>query len=91
VTSRYKACFARANRAPNIDAFRATTNVTDVFEAVDAYFKICRKYHVPTLEEPYYFLSEQKRRDIKLEGDMIKRTTDYGENEIRLSILEGIP
>jgi len=79
------------NRAPNIDAFRATTNDTDIFETVDAYFKICRKYHVPTFEEPYYFLSEQKRRDIKLEGDMIKRTTDYSENEIRLSILEGIP
>jgi len=79
------------NRAPNIDAFRATTNDTDIFETVDAYFKICRKYHQPTFEEPYYFLSEQKRRGIKLEGDMIKRTTDYSENEIRLSILEGIP
>jgi hypothetical protein len=79
------------NRAPNIDAFRATTNDTDIFETVDAYFKICKKYHQPTFEEPYYFLSEQKRRDIKLEGDMIKRTTDYSENEIRISILEGIP
>ena len=79
------------NRAPNIDSFRATANDTDIFETVDAYFKICRKYHQPTFEEPYYFLSEQKRRDIKLEGDMIKRTTDYSENEIRISILEGIP
>jgi hypothetical protein len=79
------------NRAPNIEAFRATTNDTDIFETVDTYFKICRKYHVPTFEEPYHFLSEQKRRDIKLEGDMIKRTTDYGENEICISILEGIP
>jgi hypothetical protein len=79
------------NRAPNIEAYRATVNDTDIFETVDAYFKICRKYHQPTFEEPYYFLSEQKRRDIKLEGDMIKRTTDYSENEICISILEGIP
>ena len=77
------------NRAPNIEAFRATINDTDIFEEVDAYFKICKKYHQPTFEEPYYFLSEQKRRDIKLEGDMIKRTTNYSENEIHISILEG--
>jgi hypothetical protein len=43
---------------------------------------------VPTLEEPYYFLSEQRRLDIKLEGDMLKRTGDHSENEIRISILE---
>ena len=77
------------NRAPNIEAFRATFNDTDIFESVDAYFKICRKYHQPTFEEPYYFLSEPKLRGIKLEGDMIKRTTNYSENEIHISILEG--
>ena len=44
-------------------AFRAYNHDSDIFEMVDAYFKICRKYHVPTFEEPYYFLSEQKRRD----------------------------
>ena len=42
-------------------------------------------------EEPYCFLFEEIRREVKLEGDMLKRTTDYDENEIRLSILEGMP
>jgi len=36
-------------------------------------------------------LSEARQREVKLEGDMIKRTTGYSENEIRISILEGIP
>jgi hypothetical protein len=61
------------NRAPNIEAFRATINDTDIFETVAAYFKICRKCYQPTFEEPYYFLSKHKRRDIKLEGDMISK------------------
>jgi hypothetical protein len=47
--------------------------------------------HVPTYEQPYYFLSDERKRDIKLEGDMLKRTGSYNENEIRTSILEGIP
>ncbi len=76
------------NNSPNRDGFRQCLPDSDIFEVVDAYFKICRKYHVPTFEEPYYFLSEKKRQDIKLEGDMIKRTTDYSENEIHISILE---
>jgi hypothetical protein len=63
----------------------------DLFEIVEAYFKICKKYHVSIFEEPYYFLSEDRRRAVKLEGDMLKRTTDYSENEIRISILEGTP
>jgi len=70
--------------------FREVLPDSDIFEIVEAYFKICRKYHVPTFEEPYYFLSEQKRRDIKMEGDMLKRTGNYCENEIRISFLEGI-
>ncbi|MGD6806833.1 MAG: hypothetical protein ACQCN4_07725 [Candidatus Bathyarchaeia archaeon] len=74
--------------ARNVEKFRSHLTDTDIFEAVDAYFKICRKYHVPTLEEPYYFLSEQRRLDMKLEGDMLKRTGNYGENEIHVSILE---
>ena len=76
------------NRASNVEAFRKVLADSDIFETVEAYFKICRKYHVPTFEEPYYFMSEQKRREIKLEGDLIKRTTDYSENEIHISILE---
>jgi len=74
--------------ASNAQEFRSQLTDTDLFEAVNAYFKICQKYHVPTLEEPYYFLSDQRRLDIKLEGDMLKRTGGYRENEIRISILE---
>ena len=76
------------NRARDFEAFRETIEDSDIFEIVDAYFKICRKYHQPTFEEPYYFLSDEKRQEIKLEGDMIKRTTTYSENEIHISILE---
>jgi hypothetical protein len=76
------------NRARNFEAFRETFEDSDIFEIVDAYFKICKKYHQPTFEELYYFLSDEKRREIKLEGDMIKRTTTYSQNEIHVSILE---
>ena len=77
------------SRAQDLEAFRKVLPDSDIFETVETYFKICRKYHVPTFEEPYYFLSEQKRREIKLEGDLLKRTTNYSENEIHISILEG--
>jgi hypothetical protein len=40
---------------------------------------------VPILEEPYYFLPEKRRLDIKLEGDMLKRTGGYRENEVDIS------
>ena len=76
------------NHAPNVDSFRKVFNDSDIFELVEAYFKICRKYHVPTFEEPYYFLDSQRRREIKLEGDMLKRNTGYSDFEIRVSILE---
>ena len=78
------------NRAPNIKAFQECLHDSDIFEIVEAYFKICRKYHLPTLEEPYCFLTEQRRREIKLEGDILKRTTNYSDNEIRISILEDL-
>ena len=74
--------------APNVDSFRKCLPDSDIFEIVEAYFKICRKYHVPTLEEPYQFLSEEQKRNVKLEGDMLRRTTDYSDNEIHISILE---
>jgi hypothetical protein len=79
--------------APDIEVFRDNfkNRDGDIFETVETYFKICRKYHVPTFEQPYYFLSDERKRDIKLEGDMLKRTGSYNENEIRLSILDGIP
>jgi hypothetical protein len=69
-------------------AFKGVLLDSDIFEIVEAYFKICRKYRVPTFEEPYYFLSETRRREVKLEGDVLKRSTEYSDNEIRVSILE---
>jgi len=80
------------NHAPNKESFRANfqDRNADLFEVVEAYFKICRKYHVPTFEEPYYFLPEKRRQEVKLEGDMLRRSTNYSDNEIRVSILEGL-
>ncbi|MDR0492719.1 MAG: hypothetical protein LBH74_03660 [Nitrososphaerota archaeon] len=62
----------------------------DLFEIVEAYFKICRKYGVPVFEEPYTFLSDEFRREVKLTGDMFRRTSAYSDFEIHLSILEGL-
>ena len=76
------------NHAPNVKSFRECLDDSDIFEIVEAYFKICRKYHLPTFEEPYNFLTEQRRLEIKLEGDILKRTTSYSDNEIHASILE---
>ena len=74
--------------ASNVKSFRECLDDCDIFEIVESYFKICRKYHLPTFEEPYYFLTEQRRLEIKLEGDILKRTTSYSDNEIHVSILE---
>jgi hypothetical protein len=74
--------------APNIESFRDVLPDSDIFEIVEAYFKICKKYHLPTFEEPYDFLTEQRRLEIKLEGDMMRRTTSYSDFEIHVSILE---
>ena len=74
--------------APNVESFQEVLQDSEIFEIVEAYFKICRKYHLPTFEEPYDFLTEQRRLEIKLEGDMLKRTTSYSEFEIHVSILE---
>jgi len=76
------------NKAPNVQEFQKCLPDSDIFEVVEAYFKICRKYHLPTFEEPYDFLTEQRRREVKLEGDMLRRTTTYSDFEIRVSILE---
>jgi hypothetical protein len=78
------------NHAPNVKSFQEVLHDSDIFEIVEAYFKICRKYHLPTFEEPYGFLTEQRRRDIKLEGDILKRTTNYNADEICISILEDL-
>ena len=78
------------NHAPNVKSFQEVLPDSDIFELVEAYFKICRKYHLPTFEKPYYFLDAQRRQEIKLEGDMLKRTTNYSDNEIHVSILEDL-
>ena len=74
--------------APDVKSFREVLPDSDIFEIVESYFKICRKYHLPTFEEPYDFLTEQRRLEIKLEGDMLRRTTTYSDFEIHISILE---
>jgi hypothetical protein len=74
--------------APNVESFQEVWRECDIFEIVEAYFKICRKYHLPTFEEPYEFLTEQRRLEIKLEGNMLRRTTNYSDFEIHISILE---
>ena len=74
--------------APDVESFREVLADSDIFELVEGYFKICRKYHVPTIEQPYYLLSDDRKRDIKLEGDMLKRAGSYNKNEIHVSILE---
>jgi hypothetical protein len=74
--------------APDVKSFQEVLPDSDIFEIVEAYFKICKKYHLPTFEEPYDFLTEQRRLEIKLEGDMLRRTTNYSDIEIHVSILE---
>jgi len=76
--------------APDIKPFREVLPDSDIFEIVEAYFKICRKYNLPTFEEPYDFLTEQRRLEIKLEGDILRRTTSYSDIEIHISILEDL-
>jgi len=76
------------NLSSDKGSFQKVLQDKDIFEIVEAYFKICRKYHVAVFEEPYYFLSDQQRMAVKLEGDMLKRTTNYCDFEIHVSILE---
>lgn len=61
-----------------------------VYEMVENYFKVLRKYGLQTEEEPYYFLTPQQKRKIRYVGDMLKRSTQMDDSEIKLSILEGL-
>jgi len=61
---------------------------SDIYEIVEAYFRICRKYGEPIYEEPYYWLSPKQRREIKYEGEMLKRSTYFDDSEIQVSLLE---
>jgi Xaa-Pro aminopeptidase len=67
-----------------VDAF---TEI-DLYEIVESYFKVMRKYGLPIHEEPYYFISPKRRREIIHTGEMLKRSTNFDDNEIRISLLE---
>ena len=67
-----------------IDAFMDS----DVYEIVESYFKVMRKYGLPVYEEPYYFLTPKRRREIEYTGEMLKRSTMFNDNEIKISLLE---
>lgn len=68
--------------------FRKILRDSDIYEIVESYFKILRKYGLATKEEPYYFLSPKHKRAVKYEGDMLKRSTQIDDSEINISILE---
>lgn len=78
------------NHSEHPTGFRKILENSDLFEIVEAYFRICKKYNLPVFEEPFYFLPEQQRIEVKLEGDVLKRTTDYNDFEIHISILEDL-
>jgi hypothetical protein len=61
---------------------------SDIYEIVESYFKILRKYSQTTTEEPYYFLHPKHRRAVKYGGEMLKRNTQLDDNEIKVSLLE---
>ena len=77
-------------RKEGIKQFLSVFTNTDLYEITESYFKIMRKYGLPTHEEPYYWLSPKRRREIKYEGEMLKRSTMFDDNEIRVSLLEEI-
>ena len=75
-------------RKEGIKQFLSVFRDIDLYEITESYFKIMRKYGLPTHEEPYYWLSTKRRREIKYEGEMLKRSTMFDDNEIRVSLLE---
>ena len=77
-------------RKEGIKQFLSVFHDLDLFEITESYFKIMRKYGFPTHEEPYYWLSPKRRREIKYEGEMLKRSTMFDDAEIRVSLLEEI-
>jgi len=80
----------KINRKEGVKKFLSIFQDIDIYEIVESYFKIMRKYGLPVHEEPYYWMSPERRREIKYSGEMLKRTTMFDDNEIRISILEGI-
>ena len=47
-----------------------------------------QKYGLPIYEEPYYWLSPKRRREIRYMGEMLKRSTLFDDSEIQISLLE---
>lgn len=77
---------------PKVDReYRKAYRDSDLYEIVESYFKILRKYGLTTQEEPYYFLSPQHKRAVKVEGEMLKRSTQIDDSEINISIMEILP
>ena len=75
-------------RKEGIKQFLSVFTKTDLYEIVESYFKVIRKYGLPVYEDPYYWLSPKRRREIKYEGEMLKRSTMFDDNEILVSLLE---
>jgi hypothetical protein len=75
-------------RQDQVKKFVEAFTDTDLYEIVESYFKVMRKYGLPTFEEPYYWLSPKRRREIKHTGEMLKRSTMFDDNEIQISLLE---
>jgi len=61
---------------------------SELYEIVESYFRILRKHGLSTDEEPYYFLTPKYKRQVKIEGDMLKRSTQIDDSEIKVSFLE---
>lgn len=76
------------NRQEQVKEFVNAFADTDLFEIVESYFKVMRKYGLPTFEEPYYWLSPKRKREIKYSGEMLKRSTMFDDAEIQISLLE---
>ena len=71
--------------------YRKAYTDADIYEIVESYFKILRKHGLTTQEEPYYFLTSQRKRKVKIEGEMLKRSTQIDDSEIKISIMEILP
>ncbi len=77
-------------RQAEIKKFCSIFTDTDIYEIVESYFKVIKKYGLPIHEEPYYFLLPKRKRDIRHTGEMLKRSTYFDANEIRVSLLEDL-
>ena len=75
-------------RQAEIKEFCNAFTDTDLYEIVESYFKVIRKNGLSVYEEPYYFLSPKRKREIIYTGEMLKRSTLFDNNEIQVSLLE---